>query len=381
MNSVIVKRELEDTVRRHLFKKKTVIIYGARQVGKTTLVGELVKKQNTPALWLNGDDADIRELFAKANASKLVPVIGNYKLVVLDEAQRIADAGLIIKIIHDNFKEIQLIVTGSSSFELADKIKEPMTGRKLEFTLYPFSFSEMVDHHGFLTEKRLLEHRMIYGYYPEIAVNISLESKLLKNLASDYLYKDILAIGQIKKPILLEKILKALALQIGNEVSYHELAQLLVSDKNTIEKYIDLLEKAYIIFKLPGLSRNVRNEIKKGKKIYFYDNGIRNALLGNFLPLGARVDTGALWENFLISGRMKYHANSDDEPKCYFWRTTQQQEIDYIEEFHNKFRAYEFKWGTLKRSFLSRTFSSAYPGSEFSNITPDNIHEFLGGVS
>lgn len=374
----MVKRHLEDIIQSHLFKRKTILIYGARQVGKTTLVDELVSKQNTDFLILNGDDADIRELLSNASASKLRPVLGNYKLVVLDEAQRITEAGLVIKIIHDNFKDIQLIVTGSSALELAAKVKEPMTGRKLEFFLHPFSFSEMADHHGFLTEKRLLETRMIFGYYPEVALNSGSETRLIKNLASDYLYKDLLSIGQIKKPALLDKILKALALQTGNEVSYHELAQLLDSDKGTIEKYIDMLEKAFIIFKLPGLSRNVRNEIKKGKKIYFYDNGIRNAVLGNFLPPGSRVDTGALWENFLVSERLKLTANDEEVPGSYFWRTTQQQEIDYIEEYQDQLFAYEFKWNPSKKTSFSKTFSNAYPRSSFKVISPENILEFLG---
>lgn len=373
----MVKRHLEDIIQRYLFKNKTVIIFGARQVGKTTIVNEIIRKQKTKVLFLNGDDADTRDLFSAASASKLKPMLGNYKIVVLDEAQRIPDAGLGIKIIHDNFKDIQLIVTGSSSLQLAETIKEPLTGRKFEFFLYPFSFSEMADHNGFLNEKRLLEHRLIYGLYPDVALNAGNEKRVLRTLASDYLYKDILSIGQIKKPVLLDKILKALALQIGNEVSYYELAQLLDSDKGTVEKYIDLLEKTYIIFRLPGLNRNVRNEIKKGRKIYFYDNGIRNAVLGNFMQLNSRVDTGALWENFLVSERFKIIANNDEAPKSYFWRTTQQQEIDYIEEYQNKFFAFEFKWSPSKKTFLSKTFSNAYPQSVFKVITPDNFHEFL----
>lgn len=375
----MIKRYLEDIIQAHLFKKKTVIIYGARQAGKTTLVEELVKKLNKKTLILNGDDADIRELFTNTSASRLKPMVGDNELVVIDEAQRIPEAGLGIKIIHDNFKKIQIIVTGSSSLELAGKIKEPMTGRKFEFFLYPFSFSEMSDHYGFLAEKRSLEQRLIFGSYPDVVVNPGREVRLLKTLASDYLYKDILSSGLIKKPVLLEKILKALALQVGNEVSYYELAQLLDSDKGTIEKYIDLLEKAYIIFKLPGLNRNVRNEIKKGRKVYFYDNGIRNTILGNFLPLRSRVDIGALWENFLVSERLKLTSNLDERPGSYFWRTTQQQEIDYIEEYRNRFFAFEFKWSSSKTPFLSKTFSNAYPGSAFKVITPDNYPEFLSG--
>jgi predicted AAA+ superfamily ATPase len=373
----MVKRHLKDIILKHLFNNKAVVIYGARQVGKTTLVDDLIKQPDTWVLVMNGDDADIRELFQSVNAAKLKPIIGNNKVVVVDEAQRITNAGLGIKIIHDNFKDVQLIITGSSSLELTEKIKEPLTGRKFEFFLHPLSFSEMTDHHGFLTEKRLLDHRMIFGYYPDVALNIGNEKRILKTLASDFLYKDILSIGKIKKPVLLDKILKALALQIGNEVSYNELAQLLDYDKETIEKYIDLLEKVYVIFKLPGLNRNLRNEIKKGRKIYFWDNGIRNAVLGNFLPPDSRSDKGALWENFMISERFKLISNNDEIPVSYFWRTTQQQEIDYIEEFQNKFYAYEFKWKSTKKPFLSKTFSNAYPVSEFQVVTKDNFYEFL----
>jgi hypothetical protein len=373
----MVKRFLKDILIKDLFKNKAVIIYGARQVGKTTLVNDLVKSLDKPVLFLNGDDADVRELFRDFSAAKFLPVAGNHKIIVLDEAQRISDVGLVIKIITDTYKSIQLIVTGSSAFELANRIKEPMTGRKYEYYLYPFSFGEMVSFHGYLNEKRLLEHRMIYGYYPEVALNMADESRLLKMLASDYLYKDLLILGHIKKPVLLEKILKALALQIGNEVTYHELAQLLDSDKGTIEKYIDLLEKAYIIFRLNGLNRNIRNEIKKGRKIYFYDNGIRNAITGNFLPLSNRVDTGSLWENFLVSERFKLNSNKIADVNSYFWRTTQKQEIDYIEEIQGKLWAYEFKWNPRKKPFLSRTFANGYPGSVFKMISPDNMHEFL----
>ncbi len=373
----MVKRALQELIEAFLFKKKTIIIYGARQVGKTTLVEELVKNRAEQTLFLNGDDADVREMFTNINAGRLQPVIGTNKIVIIDEAQRIPETGLVLKIIHDNFKDIQLLATGSSSFELANKVNEPLTGRKFEFFLHPLSFSEMAVHHGFLTEKRLMEHRMIYGYYPDIALNVGQELKLLKNLVSSYLYKDLLVLEQIQKPVLLEKILKALALQTGNEVSYSELAQLLGSDRSTIEKYIDFLEKAYIIFCLNGLNRNVRNEIKKGRKIYFYDNGVRNAVLGNFSPVNARADTGSLWENFVISERYKFLSNKDIGFNRYFWRTTQQQEIDYIEEHEGTFSAYEIKWNPVAKAVLSKTFSNAYPGSEFKVITPENIHEFI----
>jgi len=373
----MVQRFLKNTIEKYLFKNKVIIIYGARQTGKTTLLEQMLEPYRESTLFLNGDDADVRVLLTDLNATKLVPIIGNSKIVVIDEAQRIPETGLALKIIHDNFKNVQLIATGSSSFELANNISEPLTGRKFEFVLYPFSFGELVEHHGFLTEKRLLEHRLIYGYYPDIATNVGQETRLLKSLASSYLYKDLLVLDTIKKPVLLEKILSALALQIGNEVSYNELAQLLNSDKETIEKYIDLLEKTCIIFRLGALSRNVRNEITKGRKIYFYDNGIRNAVLGNFSALSSRTDKGVLWENFLVSERFKFLGNNELEVKSWFWRTTQQQEIDYVEEQQDKFFAFEFKWNPRKKVRLSKTFSNAYPNFEFKVITPENFNEFL----
>lgn len=373
----MILRQLKHIIENYLFKGKTIIIYGARQTGKTTLVEQILESYREDTLFLNGDDADVRKMLADLNATKLIPIIGKSKIVVLDEAQRVPETGLILKIIHDNFKDIQLIATGSSSFELANNISEPLTGRKFEFTLYALSFAEMVEHHGFLTEKRLLEHRLIYGYYPDIALNVGQETKLLKSLASSYLYKDLLMLDTIKKPVLLEKILSALALQIGSEVSYNELAQLLNSDKETVEKYIDLLEKTCIIFRLGALSRNVRNEIKQGRKIYFYDNGIRNAILGNFSALSSRTDKGALWENFLISERFKYLGNNELDVKSWFWRTTQQQEIDYIEEHSGKLFAWEFKWNPQKQVRLSKTFTNAYPNTEFNVINSENLQDFL----
>lgn len=376
----MIQRHLKKGIEKHLFLKKTIIVYGARQTGKTTLMEQILAPYKEETLFLNGDDADTREMLTNLNATQMVPIIANSRIILLDEAQRIPETGLVLKIIHDNFKNVQLIATGSSSFDLANKIMEPLTGRKFEFTLYPLSFSEMVDHHGFLTEKRLLEHRLIYGYYPDIAINMGQEKKLLKSLASSFLYKDLLTLETIKKPVLLEKILTALALQIGNEVSYNELAQMLNSDKETIEKYIDLLEKTGVIFRLKALSRNVRNEIKKGRKIYFHDNGIRNAVLNNFSPLSARTDKGALWENFFISERLKYLGNNEMDVKTWFWRTTQQQETDYIEEWEEKLLAFEIKWNPQKKVRLSKTFANAYPNHKFKVITPENFHEFVMDV-
>ena len=252
-----------------------------------------------------------------------------------------------------------------------------MTGRKYEFFLYPVSFGEMVEHHGLLQEKRLLHHRLIFGYYPEIVMHQSEAGELLKLLARSYLYKDLLTLGYIKKPILLDKILKALALQIGNEVSYSELGRTVGADNQTIEKYIDLLEKTYVVFRVPAYSRNIRNEIKKGRKIYFYDNGIRNAIIGNFYLPEFRTDIGALWENFIYAERMKFLRYNALHAKMYFWRTTQQQEIDYVEERLNMLTAYEFKWNPKTNYRFSKTFTNAYPDSQTEVITPENYEKFL----
>ena len=374
-----VRRVLQDVISKYLFRRKIIIVYGARQTGKTTLVDEIVGEMNRNYLLLNADNADVRALFTDLNVEKIRPVLGENSLVIIDEAQRIIDIGLGLKIIHDNFPDIQLIVTGSSAFQLADKITEPLTGRALEFTLYPFSFGEMVKEHGYLKEKRLLEHRLIFGYYPEIALNVGRESKQLKSLANSYLYKDLLMLESIKKPVLLEKILKALALQLGNEVSYNELSRLVGCDKQTVEKYIDLLEKAYIVFKISGFSRNLRTEIRKSKKIYFYDVGIRNAILANYQPIESRTDLGALWENFVISERVKKLSYTDSDAKSYFWRTAQQQEIDYVEVEGNKIRAYEIKWNAGKKVNFPKTFARVYPEASFEVITPENFYDFIEG--
>lgn len=373
----MVKRSLQRTIEDFLFQDKTILLYGARQTGKTTLVKQITRAFNGKSLLLNGDETDIRELFTSLNVEKIKPVIADYNILVIDEAQRINEIGLALKIIHDNFKKVQLIATGSSSFELFNKLQEPLTGRKFEFLLYPFSFQEMVEHKDFLTERRNLEHRMIYGYYPQIALSAGQEIRLLRSLSDSYLYKDLLMLDSIKKPVLLEKLLKALALQLGNEVNYTELGRLLKCDNKTIEKYVDLLEKTFVIFKLPAFSRNVRNEITRGRKIYFYDNGIRNAVIEDFRALNSRVDTGALWENFIISERRKKLVNADLSTRTYFWRTTQQQEVDYIEDNSQGISAYEIKWNPLKKVSFPKTFKRNYPEAEVMIVNQDNFHELL----
>ncbi len=284
-----------------------------------------------------------------------------------------------MKIFTDQLPEIKVIATGSSSFDLANKTAEPLTGRKHELQLYPLSFSEMCEHHGFLDEYKMLDHRLLYGYYPEVVNNIGHEKNTLKSISDSYLYKDILAWSNIKHSDMLIKLLQNLALQIGSEVSYNELSKTIGIDKGTVERYIELLEKTYVIFRLSSFSRNQRNELKKAKKIYFVDNGVRNALIANFAPLNLRNDTGALWENFLISERRKQNLYNNNWVNSYFWRTTTKVEIDYIEEQDGVLHAYEFKWNPHKagKTKIPASFKEAYPKNKFNVVTPKNIEEFL----
>ncbi len=386
----LISREIKKAIKNKLFKNKAIIIYGPRQVGKTTLVetilSELVKKplgiKDSEITILNGDDADVRELLEKPNVVKLRNIIGGSKIFFIDEAQRIPEIGIAIKIIVDRIKNVQVIASGSSSFQLSKATKEPLTGRAYEFSLFPLSFAEMVKHTSLLEEKRHLEKRLIYGYYPEVVTTPGEERDLLRLLSGSYLYRDLFVLEAVSRPDLLEKITKALALQIGSEVSTIEIGQLVGANRATVEKYINLLEKAFIVFKLPALKRNVRNEIKKGKKYYFYDNGIRNAVINNFTSISSRNDTGALWENYCVSERVKYLAYRQLNVEKYFWRTTQQQEIDYIEENlesgkENEFYAFEFKFNPLKKVKFSKTFLGAYPVKFKKVIHPNNIEEFL----
>jgi predicted AAA+ superfamily ATPase len=371
----MIRRIVQDEISAHLFKGKAILLFGARQTGKSTLVESLLADMDY--LYLNGDESDAREILTNPTSSGLRRLIGEKKILFMDEAQRVPDIGLTIKIIVDQIKHVQVIATGSSAFELSGKINEPLTGRKYPFMLYPFSFWEMAKHSGLFEEKRLLASRLLYGYYPEIVTSLGNEIKLLKLLADSYLYKDLLMLEQVKRPMLLEKLLKALALQIGSEVSYYEIAQTIGSDSKTVEKYVELLEQTYVVFRLPALSKNVRNEIKKGKKIYFYDCGIRNAIINNFKPLSSRTDTGALWENFIITERMKFLQYSNIDAKMYFWRTTQQQEIDLIEEYQEEISAYEFKWGKTEKMRFPQTFTENYRGAKTMVVSPGNIEDFL----
>ncbi len=372
----MVERLIENRIKTKLNSGKAIILMGARQVGKTTLLKNLFQNSNE-TLWLNGDEPDIRGMLDNITSTRLKAIINNKKYIIIDEAQRIEDIGLKLKLITDNIPNVQLIATGSSSFDLANKINEPLTGRKWEYHIYPISFAEMVAHHGLIEEKRLIPHRLIYGYYPDVVTNTGDEKDILKQLSDSYLYKDILMWEEIKKPDKLLKLLQALAFQIGSQVSYNELGQICGLDSKTVEKYIILLEQTYVIFRLGTFSRNLRNELKKSRKIYFYDNGIRNALIANFSQIELRNDTGALWENFLISERQKINHYNNNWCNSWFWRTIQQQEIDYIEEEDGIISAYEFKWKGSKSCKTPTQFAKAYPEAKFQVITPDNYEAFL----
>ena len=373
----MITRALQAILQDRLNDTRAILLMGARRTGKTTLVKALLKTEEK-VLFLNGDEKQTRAFFGpETNTESLRKLLAGYKLVFIDEAQRIDDVGIKLKLITDGIPEIKLIATGSSAFELANKINESLTGRKWEFRLYPFSFNEMVNHHGWLKEKQLLHHRLIYGYYPEVVNSPGKEQIILSELSEDYLFKDILIWQGIKRADKLEQLLQALAFQVGHEVTYHELGKLIGLDNQTIEKYINLLEQCYVIFRLPAFTRNIRKEIKRGRKIYFFDNGIRNALLANFQPLELRNDVGALWENFLVSERVKRNENIQYLCNSFFWRTTDQQEIDYIEEANGIIQAYEFKWNPQKSKRIPDIFDKAYPGSRFETIHPDNFENFL----
>lgn len=374
----MIKRKLQEVIENKLFKGKAVILIGARQVGKSTLFRYIADGQHQPVLLLNCDEPEVKEMLTSINTPELKMLIGANRIVMIDEAQRIPEVGLTLKRITDNFPEVQLLVTGSSSFELQNNLNEPLTGRKYEYHLYPISTAELNDSRGLLAVKQMLEARLIFGSYPDVINHTDEAKELLMNIAGSYLYKDLLSIDQIRRPVLLDKLLVALALQVGSEVSYNELAQTVGTDNKTVEKYIDLLEKCFVIFRLNAFNRNLRTELKKSKKIYFYDNGIRNAVIQNFAPLTLRQDVGALWENFFISERIKANHYAGRYSRNYFWRTTQQQEIDYIEEADGNFIAFEMKWNPNKRQTnFPQVFLNTYPVKETVVITPENYLEWL----
>lgn len=370
----MINRTLSDALKKRFNKGKAIVLLGPRQVGKTTLLRECL--DNNEFLFLDGDDPEIRNLLRNAGKSKLQAIIGKYKWLFIDEAQRIPDVGLIAKIITDQFKDVQLLISGSSALEINQSTQEPLTGRKYEYHLFPISWEEFEDHVGYVEASAQLEERLIFGMYPDVINHRHDAREVLKQLTSSYLYKDVLSLTGIKKPELLEKLLKALALQLGNEVSYNELSSLVEIDKATVARYIDLLEKAFIVFRLNSFSRNQRNEIKHNRKIYFYDNGVRNMIINNLNTSDLRADKGALWENFLIAERIKLQNYYQLHTANYFWRTVQKQEIDFIEEKDGRISAYEFKWNSKGKKKIPDSFLNEYH-AEGTVIDINNFRNFI----
>ena len=375
-----IRRTLEDELRRRFFGGKAIILYGPRQSGKTTLVKHLVSE--LPAedvLWLNGDNPDVRTRLSGISTATWRLLLGHRRLLVVDEAQHIDGIGMALKLVIDEIPEVQVIATGSSAFELMNRTAESLTGRKYEYRLPPLTFGELVAARGLFEETQERERRLLFGSYPDVVAHPGEEPCLLSEIAGSYLFKDIYALDGLKKTSALDRLVRALAFQIGSEVSLGELAGLVGIDVKTVDRYIDLLAKCYIVHPLGAFSRNLRNEIKKGFKVYFYDLGIRNAVIGNFSPIASRSDAGHLWENYLIMERVKLNANRPFPPRQFFWRTMapKSKEIDYLEEADGRLKAWEIKSDTDSTAKIPRAFRNAYPEAETGVITPRNYDSFL----
>ncbi|WP_425637149.1 ATP-binding protein [Algoriphagus yeomjeoni] len=372
-----ISRILFEVLNAKIDFKKAILLLGPRQVGKTTLVKKLAESLSSNFLYLNGDETGVQSSLAEPSISFLKSYLGQSKVVVIDEAQRIPSIGLTLKLIVDNFNGLQLLVTGSSALELSSTINEPLTGRKWEYKMYPLSWKEISHSLGMPEALGSLETNLVFGTYPEVVTQKGNEIPVLTNLATSYLYKDLLNFQGIRKPELLNKILQALAWQVGSEVSFNELSRTVQADKVTVSSYIDLLEKAFIITRLNPFSRNLRSEISSSRKIYFIDNGIRNAIIGNYAPVSGRNDIGALWENYLISERQKLLAYHGFYGQTYFWRTTRGQEIDYIEEIDGKIYPFEFKWNAMAKAKFPKTFLENYSSEKPKVIHRENFWEWL----
>ncbi len=373
----MIERTLERPILKALIEcKKVIILFGARQVGKTTLSTKLLSQIKGKQLIVNGDEIKFTELLSSRDFMKMRLLLDGYDLLFIDEAQRIPEIGINLKIIVDNMPELKILVTGSSSFDLANKIKEPLTGRSSTFRLYPFSLEELRPATNVFEIQQRLEELMIYGLYPDIAqyANFAEKEKYLLELTSSYLYKDVLELSSIRNSAKIHQLLRLIAFQIGSEVSLNEIANSIGMNQETVAHYIDLLEKSFVLFRIGGFSRNLRKEVSKRDKIYFWDLGVRNCLIQNFSPLSLRTDTGALWENFLIAERLKYLGNNGITASSYFWRTYTGAEIDYIEERNGILYAFEIKYSKARKK-APQAWIDNY-GQNFSYITRDNFWEF-----
>lgn len=370
-----ITRQIENLIERDFFKGKIILLLGARQVGKSTLIKMLPICASNPTLWLDGENADVHQLLKNTNSERLKQLVGHHKVLVIDEAQKIENIGSILKLFADYIKGIQVIASGSSAFELRNSLNEPLTGRKFEFSLFPLSFSEMVRHTNLLQEIRQLPNRLVYGYYPEIVTHPQDAERLLKFLSDSYLYKDIFLFKGIKKPEKMLDLLKLLAWQIGSEVNYNELSNTLKIDNQTVESYIEMLEQVFVIYKLPAYHTNHHTELKKSKKIYFNDLGIRNALINDFRPIEIRNDAGPLFENFVINELRKQNEYNQVYANFYFWRNTEQREIDLIIEKNSVLQTIEIKWNPTQKVKLTKSFTNIYGETNFKFIHRENFFE------
>lgn len=372
----MIKRQLQEKVENRLFDGKALVLIGARQVGKTTLVKHILEAHKTEVQFFDGDDPTVRRLLDEPNTEQVQQLIGEAGIVFIDEAQRIPNIGLTSKIITDQFKDKQLILSGSSAFDLNSNIQEPLTGRKWSFNLFPVSWKEWQEHVGYLKSEQDLENRLIYGFYPDVLNHSIRPDEILDELVESYLYKDILNYAGIRKPDSIQKLVQAISYQAGQEVVYKEVGDMIGLDPKTVSHYIDILEQGFVIFRLPAFSKNLRNEIKKSQKIYFYDNGVRNAVIHDYNPLVNRTDKKALWENFLISERLKQLRYAKQDTRMHFWRTKQQQEVDYVEVSGSDITGYEFKWNPKRDIRFPKTFTKNYSQSVY-GIHRDNFRDFV----
>jgi uncharacterized protein len=369
----MIERHVKQQIIQALSEKKVIILYGARQVGKTTLVKTVL--ENVPhSAYLSCDEPDVRAAFTDKSSTEMRAFIGDAQTIVLDEAQRVPRIGFALKLLHDTYPDLTIIATGSSSFELADSAAEPLTGRNTPLTLYPISYAEYVQNIGERAATRMLEFRMLYGMYPAVISAADPERELVQ-LTRDYLFKDVLRVERVRKPVVIEKLAQLLAYQVGQEVSYNEIAQKLEISRQTVMSYVQVLEQAFIIFRLPPLGKNKRNEITRFEKIYFFDTGMRNALIDGFRPLELRQDIGALFENFFIAERMKVHQRTERNVRMYFWRNKGGGEIDLVEESRDGLAAFKCKWG--KSAIGTRAWHNAFPEVAVTAVRRETIMPFI----
>lgn len=375
----ILNRYIEDRLRKAIQPNKVIVLLGPRRVGKTVLLEKIISDIDKPYLLYNGEDILTAQALQRRSIIHYENILAGKQVLIIDEAQKIPEIGKILKLMVDSIKGLEIIVTGSSAFDIARYMGEPLTGRKKTYHLFPFSELEYQQVESVIEREERMRHRLVFGNYPEL-IHLSTnaeKAEYLQEILNTYLFKDILVFENINNSEKILELLQLIAFQIGSEVSYNELSNKLGLSRNTVEKYLDLLSKVFIIFKVKGFSRNLRKEIVKNSKWYFYDNGIRNALIGNLNPINLRNDIGQLWENYAISERKKKQFYRGTLVYNYFWRTYDQQEIDWVEDRGGSLYAYEFKWNEKRKSKVPIAWKNAYPDAQFEIITPSNFHNWL----